>query len=57
METFTVTLKHKSTHKWSERYDAEDSDAPVKNIYLLKTALTPGTVRPNTVKVTVEDAD
>ena len=54
MESFTVILKHHSTHKWSERYDSDDSDAPVKNIYILKTAFDNSNDRPDMVKVTVE---
>lgn len=57
MESFTVTLKHRSTHKWSERYDAEDDDSPLKNVYLMKTAFDEGQRRPDTVKVTVEAAE
>lgn len=57
MESFTVTLTHKSTHKWSERYDAEDSESPLKNLYILKTAfvspLEGRQLRPETVIVTV----
>ena len=53
METFTVTLKHHSTHKWSERYDSDDKDAPLKNVYILKTAFDNSNDRPNTVAVSV----
>lgn len=57
MESFTITLRHRSTHKWSERYDAEGDDAPLKNVYILKVAFDDGQVRPDTVKVTVEAAE
>ena len=57
METFTVTLKHLKTNKWSERYDADDKDVPVQNIYISKTAFDDEQRRPDTVTITVTVLD
>ena len=54
MESFTVILKRYKTNKWSERYDADDKDAPVQNIYISKTAFDDEQRLPDMVKVTVE---
>ncbi|KKN08500.1 hypothetical protein LCGC14_1056180 [marine sediment metagenome] len=56
METVTVTLKHKDTKKWSERYDADDKDAAISALYVSKTAFNDGERRPDTIKVTIEAA-
>ncbi len=57
METFTITLKHYATKKWSERYDSDDKYAPIASLYVRKTAFDDGQQRPDTIKVTVEQAE
>ena len=57
MESFTVILKHHASKKWSERYDAQDKDSPVKSLYISTTAFEDGQRRPDKVTMTVTAAE
>lgn len=50
-----VTLRHHATKKHSERYDADDKDSPIQNLYIRKSGLD-GQV-PASVRVTVTDGE